>query len=281
AARGAGAAGGAAARRHHSQDLERQDPAARLPRGAARRQVGRAGSERPRRSRGRGCDGPGEPAGRHRRVMTPPVPEPPATPAPLRERLADLDGAAVIAWLEAYLLDRVAAVMELSASRLDPARPLGALGLDSLYAVQLAHEVETGLGVELSIATLLDGPSVSELAAELAGKLVGVAEPPPLPVSPASPGPPAPPASPTPLSASASAAVVASPAPGGLGAAGDEEVPLTLGQRALYFLDRLAPRGAAYVIAGAAGVRGDLDLAALRQACAALVERHPALRTTF
>jgi len=213
--------------------------------------------------------------------MTPPVPEPPATPAALRERLAELDGAAVIAWLEAYLLDRVAAVMELSASRLDPARPLGALGLDSLYAVQLAHEVETGLGVELSIATLLDGPSVSELAAELAGKLVGVAEPPPLPVSPASPGPPAPPASPTPLSASASAAVVASPAPGGLGAAGDEEVPLTLGQRALYFLDRLAPRGAAYVIAGAAGVRGDLDLAALRQACAALVERHPALRTTF
>jgi amino acid adenylation domain-containing protein len=197
--------------------------------------------------------------------MTPPVPERPATPAALRERLAELDEAAVIAWLEAYLLDRVAAVMELSASRLDPATSLGALGLDSLYSVQLAHAVETGLGVELSIATLLDGPSVSELAAELAGKLVGVAEP------------PAPPASPVP----AAAAVSASPGPGGLGAAGDEEVPLTLGQRALYFLDRLAPRGAAYVIAGAAGVRGDLDLAALRQACAALVERHPALRTTF
>jgi amino acid adenylation domain-containing protein len=195
--------------------------------------------------------------------MTPPVPEPPATPAALRERLAELDEAAVIAWLEAYLLDRVAAVMEMSASRLDPATSLGALGLDSLYSVQLAHEVETGLGVELSIATLLDGPSVSELAAELAAKLVGVAEP---PAPPASPAPPA---------------VAASPGPGGLGAAGDSEVPLTLGQRALYFLDRLAPRSAAYVIAGAASVRGDLDLAALRQACAALVERHPALRTTF
>lgn len=209
--------------------------------------------------------------------MTPPVPEPPATPAALRERLAELDGAAVTAWLEAYLLDRVAAVMELSASRLDPATPLGALGLDSLYAVQLAHEVETGLGVELSIATLLDGPSVSELAAELAGKLAGAAEAPAPPAPPASLESPAPPAQ----SASASSAVAGSPAPGGLGAAGDEEVPLTLGQRALYFLDRLAPRGAAYVIAGAAGVRGDLDLAALRQACAALVERHPALRTTF
>ncbi len=183
--------------------------------------------------------------------MTSAVPDSPATPAARRERLAELDEAAVIAWLEAYLLDRVAAVMETSAPRLDPATPLGALGLDSLYAVQLAHEVETGLGVELSVAALLEGPSVSELAAELAGKLAGMAEP------------------------------LTPPAPGGLGAAGDEEIPLTLGQRALYFLDRLAPRGAAYVIAGAAGVRGELDLPALRQACAALVERHPALRTTF
>ncbi|HEY6321945.1 MAG TPA: AMP-binding protein, partial [Thermoanaerobaculia bacterium] len=220
--------------------------------------------------------------------MNPPAPEPEAAPAALRERLAELDEATVIAWVEAFLLDRVAAVMELSASRLDPATPLGALGLDSLYAVQLAHEVETGLGVELSIATLLDGPSVSELAAELAGKLVAVAEPPAPPAPPAAPALPASPApatSPTPPASpprlSAPPAVAASPGPGGLGSAGGEEVPLTLGQRALYFLDRLAPRGAAYVIAGAAGVRGDLDLAALRQACAALVERHPALRTTF
>ena len=215
--------------------------------------------------------------------MTPPVPEAPgtlarpATPGAVRERLAGLDEAAVVGWLEAYLLDRVAAVMELPGSRLDAATPLGALGLDSLYAVQLAHEVETGLGVELSVATLLDGPSVSELATELAGKLAAVVEPPGAPAALGPPGAPAPPASQAPP------IPAASPAAGGPGAAGgeDEEVPLTLGQRALYFLDRLAPRGAAYVIAGAAGVHGELDLAALRRACAALVERHPALRTTF
>ena len=37
--------------------------------------------------------------------MTPPAPEPEAAPAALRERLAELDEAAVIAWVEAFLLD--------------------------------------------------------------------------------------------------------------------------------------------------------------------------------
>ncbi len=59
------------------------------------------------------------------------------------------------------------------------------------------------------------------------------------------------------------------------------ELALTYGQRALWFLDRMAPGNPAYVIAGAAHVVGELDVAALRRAAAALVARHPALRTTF
>jgi amino acid adenylation domain-containing protein len=57
--------------------------------------------------------------------------------------------------------------------------------------------------------------------------------------------------------------------------------PLSYGQRALWFLDRLAGGDAAYVIAGAARVVGDLDAAALKRAALALSARHPALRTTF
>ena len=59
-----------------------------------------------------------------------------------------------------------------------------------------------------------------------------------------------------------------------------EERPLSYGQRALWFLDRLSPGNPAYVIAGAARARG-LDAAALGRAAAALADRHPALRTTF
>jgi amino acid adenylation domain-containing protein len=65
--------------------------------------------------------------------------------------------------------------------------------------------------------------------------------------------------------------------PGGRGPA----LPLTHGQRALWFLHRLAPASAAYTIAGAGRIPGGVDPARLRRAYGALVERHAALRTVF
>ncbi len=64
-------------------------------------------------------------------------------------------------------------------------------------------------------------------------------------------------------------------------AAAEAEVPLSHGQRALWFLDRLAPGNAAYVVAGAVRVRGGVEPGHLRRALRAVAERHPALRTTF
>ncbi|MEA2691113.1 MAG: hypothetical protein QOJ16_500, partial [Acidobacteriota bacterium] len=58
-------------------------------------------------------------------------------------------------------------------------------------------------------------------------------------------------------------------------------LPLSYGQRALWFLDRLSPGNPAYVIAGAARTRGPLRADALLRAGRALVARHPALRATF
>ncbi|HVR10237.1 MAG TPA: condensation domain-containing protein, partial [Thermoanaerobaculia bacterium] len=57
--------------------------------------------------------------------------------------------------------------------------------------------------------------------------------------------------------------------------------PLSHGQEALWFLDRLVPGGAAYVIGGAVRLAGELDLGALRRALLAAIERHAALRTCF
>ncbi|HJX29378.1 MAG TPA: condensation domain-containing protein, partial [Thermoanaerobaculia bacterium] len=53
------------------------------------------------------------------------------------------------------------------------------------------------------------------------------------------------------------------------------------GQRSLWFLQHLAPQGAAYNIAAAARVRTSIDAGALERAFQALVDRHAALRTTF
>jgi len=57
--------------------------------------------------------------------------------------------------------------------------------------------------------------------------------------------------------------------------------PLSFGQRALWFLYRVAPDSAAYNIPLAVRIRSPLDVAALRRAFQTLVDRHPSLRTSF
>ncbi|HVR95672.1 MAG TPA: condensation domain-containing protein [Thermoanaerobaculia bacterium] len=60
-----------------------------------------------------------------------------------------------------------------------------------------------------------------------------------------------------------------------------EHHPLSYGQRALWFLQKLAPGSAAYNVPFSARVRAPLDAGAVRRAFQALADRHPALRTTY
>ncbi len=135
-----------------------------------------------------------------------------------------------------------------------PDRPLSELGLDSLGSVELAHAVATDLGVELPMAWLLAGPTVAAIAEEiLASRAAGAVG------SPLEPTPPA----------------AADPASGvGAGA-------VSYGERAIWLLDRLAPEQAAYVIAGAARLRGPFDAPRFAAALAVLAARHEALATGF
>ncbi|WP_329585571.1 condensation domain-containing protein [Kitasatospora sp. NBC_01250] len=70
-----------------------------------------------------------------------------------------------------------------------------------------------------------------------------------------------------------------SPLPRGTGQ--DGEVPLTEGQRQLWFLQQLWPDATTYHVCTALRLRGALHAPALEQALADLVARHPALRTTI
>ncbi|MBV8199233.1 MAG: AMP-binding protein, partial [Acidobacteria bacterium] len=144
------------------------------------------------------------------------------------------------------LRSAAAAALGVPASRLDSGRPLTALGLDSLSAVELKQEVESRTGLRVALSDLLAGISLEELAAGLAaggGK--------------------------------------ATAADAGLPAVAGAEHPLSYGQRALWFLSRREPDSAAYNLAAAAAIRSPLDAGALGRALQALVLRHAALRTTF
>ncbi|WP_395823741.1 amino acid adenylation domain-containing protein [Archangium minus] len=58
-------------------------------------------------------------------------------------------------------------------------------------------------------------------------------------------------------------------------------LPLSHGQRALWFLHQSAPGSAAYNLAFSGRTRPLLDAVALRRACQSLMDRHPILRTVF
>ncbi|MCP4663167.1 MAG: amino acid adenylation domain-containing protein, partial [bacterium] len=147
--------------------------------------------------------------------------------------------------LEVALRQRVARLLRLPPDQIPADRPLVALGLDSLTATELEYALARELGASVPARRLLDGLSIETLVRELAN-----ADEPRTP-SPRSP----------------------------LANAGEH--PLSDGQRALWFLHRLAPESSAYHVAFAFWVHSRLDRSALSRALDRLTQRHPALRTTF
>ncbi len=149
----------------------------------------------------------------------------------------------------AGLAEEAARVLRVDRERLASDRPLTALGLDSLAAVEFAAAIEARTGIALSLASLLSGASLQAIEEEVRAGLTETSKLAETPEVEA--GPP-------------------------LG-----EHPLSAGQEALWFSDRLAPSAAAYNLAAAVRVEGGLDPEALGRALQALADRHPALRTTF
>ena len=139
-------------------------------------------------------------------------------------------------WLASHVAARLGVV-----PRMD--QPLVRYGLDSLAAIELAHSIETSLGVTLPMVSFLQGLSIDQLAAQINSQLSERSKPAP--------------------------------------SAGETEYPLSYGQQGLWFLHNLAPESTAYNLARAVKIRAALDVAALRRAFSALVARHAVLRTTF
>jgi natural product biosynthesis luciferase-like monooxygenase protein len=89
----------------------------------------------------------------------------------IRDELLGLPAAAREARLSAYVLDKVADVLQIPPPRLDLDRPLSDVGLDSLMAIELKNRLEGELGVHVSMVTFLEGPSIRQLAAEVTREL--------------------------------------------------------------------------------------------------------------
>ncbi|MFL6193141.1 MAG: amino acid adenylation domain-containing protein, partial [Thermoanaerobaculia bacterium] len=122
-----------------------------------------------------------------------------------------------------------------------------ALGGHSLLATRLVSRLSSELGVDLSLRTVFEDPTVARLAARVEE---AQAE-----------GKQAPPLRPVPRNG--------------------DPLPVSFSQERLWLLDRLTPGLPVYNVPLALRLSGELDQACLEAAVNAVVERHEALRTTF
>jgi amino acid adenylation domain-containing protein/thioester reductase-like protein len=151
--------------------------------------------------------------------------------------------------LEEFLQEQVARVLGMESSSLGFNQPLDTLGLDSLMAMELKSALETRLGVNIPVASLLQGPTISGLVREALENLDSSktqAE--------------------TPLLISKD---------------DSNESSLSYGQQALWFLHQLLPDEISFNVAGAIRIIGELNESALERAFLQSVERHESLRSTF
>ncbi len=149
-----------------------------------------------------------------------------------------------------WLAGRLAAAANVRLLDISPSRAVADYALDSLKAIELMHEIESRTGVSLPMESFFGGITLGRIADQVAGGL-GKAEAPAevLRLEPAGPE--------------------------------SGSFPLSDGQKALWFLWRLEPGSAAYNMPTAVRVVTPVEAGALQAAFQALVDRHPALRTTF
>ncbi|MGW4633314.1 amino acid adenylation domain-containing protein [Nocardia sp. NPDC004415] len=120
------------------------------------------------------------------------------------------------------------------------------LGGNSLSATKVVARVNSALGCGIALRDLFDAPTVAQLAARL------------VPAPDGTPGRPA---------------LAAHPRP--------DRIPLSPAQQRMWVLNQLDPDSAAYNIAIALRLTGDLDVPALRQALTDVIDRHESLRTRY
>ena len=162
-----------------------------------------------------------------------------------REILANTPATLRQSLVEEYLQDLLAQLSRVLASRPQKDEPVIAYLLDSLNTAEFKQRVEDALDVHLSFSGLLGGNSIAVVARNVLQQLDG--ESTTRFVTGVETGP----------------------------------QPLSYGQKALWFLYKLAPESGAYNLAAAARLCGLLDARRLRAAFEQLVERHPSLRTAI
>ncbi|MHB2155572.1 amino acid adenylation domain-containing protein [Calditrichota bacterium GD2] len=151
-----------------------------------------------------------------------------------------------------YLTYVLAGVIKIPASQINHELSLSQFGIDSLMAIELKNTVESQLGISVPIATLLKGPSINDLTNLTLDQIESARD-------------------------EVDKFQFARRA---LTAREPFDFRLSHGQRAMYFQHTMNPQSV-FNLAYAVRIRSQVDTDLMREAFQKLIDRHPALRTTF
>ena len=99
------------------------------------------------------------------------VPRASETPEAIGEKLLALEPARRRAALEAHLQEKLAAVLKTDAARIDPAKPFGAMGMDSLMGLEFVRRLSATTGLRLPVTAVFNYPTVQTFAREIAKRM--------------------------------------------------------------------------------------------------------------
>ncbi|MGH2412356.1 MAG: condensation domain-containing protein, partial [Microcystaceae cyanobacterium] len=161
--------------------------------------------------------------------------------------------------IQDWLVNYLSQLLEIDPEEVDVTNPFERYGLDSSAAVVLSGDLQDWLGCELEPELLFDCPTIETLTQYLTEKeqLTG---------SPS-------------ISQKADKTEILSLTQ--KREQNSSTYSLSYGQRALWFLYKIAPDSAAYNVAFTARIKSQLDVPILRRSFQKLIERHPMLCTTF
>lgn len=160
----------------------------------------------------------------------------------------------------AYLRQIVSATLQFPPESLDIDRPLIALGVDSMNAIELQHRFEEHFGMSMPMTAFLEESCLRSLAQQAALEFERASQ--------------------RQQPSDNRADIRACQKQAGMPVLPDEN-DLSANQKALWFLYQFAPDSAAYHVFFSVRVSNALNVEAFRQAFQFLVDRHPSLRTIY
>ena len=92
----------------------------------------------------------------------------------VHEKLEKTESGARRSVLEAHLQEKLALVLKTSAARIDPAKPFGSMGVDSLMALEFVRRLAVTTSLRLPATLIFNYPTIQVLAGEI-GRRMGIA----------------------------------------------------------------------------------------------------------